>query len=152
MPLTDKMPTASKAIAGFFMVILAWFASQMYRPLMPEGTDFGWFNEVNMAIGLLTGWIVIGSRMGRGISDGISAGLTGVAAFVFWALFIQSFNEMLRLALESRYRGPVEAIVALFEIGIDFGSHLAHRPLIILLVVGGILIGFFCELIARRWA
>ena len=150
MPTTDHMPTASKGFAALGLAIIAWYGSEMFRPLMPDGTDFGWFNEVNVALGLLAGWFVIGSRLGRGLSDGISAGLTGVAALVFWVLLFQSFNEMLRLALERRYQGPVEGLVAVFEIAVDYGSRLAHVPLAILLIGGGIVLGCLCEWVARR--
>lgn len=150
MPLTDRMPTAGKAAAALMMAVLGWYASEMVRPLMPEGTDFGWFNEVNVALGIACGWVVIGPRLGYGIADGIGAGLTGVGALVFWALFLQSFNEMLRLALENRYDGPVEGVVAIFEIAVEYGTDVLYMPLIGLLVVGGVVIGILSELVARR--
>ena len=152
MPLTDRMPTAARGVAALMMAVLAWYASEMFRPLMPEGTNFGWFNEVNVALGLLCGWIVTGPRLGRGYSEGLSAGLTGVAAMVVWALFLQSFNEMLRLALERRYDGPVEGLVAIFEIGIDYGATMIHVPLIVLLVGGAIVIGLVSEWVSHRWS
>lgn len=151
MPVTDSMPTTGRGVAAILMAILAWYASEMFRPLMPEGTGFGWFNEVNVALGLLSGWIVIGSRLNYGYSTALGAGLTGVGAMVFWAVFLQSFNEMLRLALEKRYDGPVEGIIAIFEIGIDYLFTMWHIPLIVLLVVGGIVIGLVSEWVARRW-
>ncbi len=151
MPVTDSMPTTGKAVAAILMAILAWYASEMFRPLMPEGTGFGWFNWVNVALGVLSGWIVIGSRLNHGFSQSIGAGLTGVGAMVFWAVFLQSLNEMLRGALEKRYSGPVEGIVAIFEIAIDYLVTMWHMPLIVLLVVGGMVIGLVSELVARRW-
>lgn len=151
MPVTDRMPTTGKGVAAILMAILAWYASEMFRPLMPDGTGFGWFNEVNVALGVLSGWIVIGSRLNYGYNNAIGAGLTGVGALVFWAVFLQSFNEMLRLALENRYDGPVEGVVSIFEIGIDYLFTMWHMPLIVLLVVGGIVIGLVSELAARRW-
>lgn len=151
MPVTDSMPTTGRGVAAILMAILAWYASEMFRPLMPEGTGFGWFNEVNVALGLLSGWIVIGSRLNYGYSNALGAGLTGVGAMVFWAVFLQSFNEMLRLALEKRYDGPVEGIIAIFEIGIEYLFTMWHIPLIVLLVVGGMVIGLVSEWAARRW-
>ena len=134
MPQTDRMPTASKAFAAAFMGVLGWYAAELYRPLMPEGTDFGWFNEATVATAVVCGWVVIGSRMGRGISDGISAGLTGVFAFVCWSLFLQSGNEMLRLSLENRFVGPNEAIKAMFEIALDYGIKNTHKHLSVMMV------------------
>ncbi|MCR9148221.1 MAG: TrgA family protein [Rhodobacteraceae bacterium] len=151
MPITDRMPTAAKAAVAVMMAVLAWVASEMFRPLMPEGTDFGLFNEVNVALGLVCGWLVIGTRLGYGIADAIGAGLTGVGAMVCWALFLQSFNEMLRLALDRRYDGPVEGIMAIFTIAVDYGAVMIDTPLIVLLVAGGIVIGLLGELVARRW-
>ncbi|MEM6577981.1 MAG: TrgA family protein [Pseudomonadota bacterium] len=152
MPLTDNMPTTGKGVAAILLAIVAWFASEMYRPLMPEGTDFGWFNEVNVVLAILSGWIVIGTRLNRSYSDAIGAGLTGVAALVFWAVMLQAFNEMLRLALERRYDGPVEALVAVFELALDYAVNLLHAPLLILLIGGGIVIGIICEFTARRFS
>lgn len=152
MPLTDHMPTTGKAVAALGLAVIAWYASEMIRPLMPEGTSFGWFNEFNVFLALIVGWVVIGTRLNRGYMDGISAGLTGVVALVFWALFFQSLNEMLRLALENRYSGPVEGIVSIFEIAFDFGSKIVYMPLIVWLVVGGAVLGLICEWVAKRWS
>lgn len=152
MPLTDHMPTTGKAVAAIGLAAIAWYASEMIRPLMPEGTDFGWFNEFNVFLGLLVGWVVIGTRLNRGYLDGISAGLTGVVALIFWALFFQSLNEMLRLALESRYSGPVQGLVAVFEIAVDYGTQILHGPLAILLFGGGAALGLVSEWIAKRWS
>lgn len=151
MPKTDRMPTAGKGVAAVLMAALAWYASDMYRTLMPESTNFGWFNEVNVVIGLVSGWFVIGSRLRRGYSDAIGTGLTGVAALIFWAILIQSCNEMLKLALNRRYEGPVEAIIAVLQIGVEYAQTMLHMPLIAVLVGGGIAIGFVAEAVAQRW-
>lgn len=152
MPVTDKMPTAAKMAAAIVLGAVAWYASDLIRPLMPEGTDFGWFNYVNLALGLACGWFVIGTRVGRSYLESFSAGLTGMAALIFWALFLQSFNEMLKLALQNRYQGPVEGLVAIFEIGVDFGSKLLDVNLIGTLLIGGIIAGVVAEWASRRWS
>lgn len=152
MPVTDRMPTAAKLAAAAILGGIAWYASDLVRPLMPEGTDFGSFNYVNLALGIACGWFVVGTRVGRSYLESFSAGLTGMAALVFWALFLQSFNEMLKLALQNRYEGPVEGIVAIFEIAIDFGTNLLDANLIITLFVGGIVTGVVAEWASRRWS
>lgn len=152
MPVTDTMPTAAKIVAALLLACVAWYASEVFRPLMPEGTDFGWFNYVNLVLGLLCGWFVVGTRVGRGYMEGFSAGLTGIGALVFWALFLQSLNEMLKLALQRRYEGPIEGIVAIFEIAVDYGMRMLNVELIAVLLIGGLVTGLAAEWASRRWS
>ncbi|SRR6056297_319855 len=152
MPVTDNMPTAARGVSALLMAGLAWIASDMIRPLMPEGTDFGIFNYVNVALALVLGWRVTGRRLGIGWGTGVSAGLSGVAALVFWAVFAQSLYKMLEMALDRRLKGVMDALKTMFEIGADFALILLHGPLIGVLVAGGVMIGVIGEWIARRWS
>ena len=152
MPVTDRMPTAAKLAAAFVLAGVAFYASEVFRPLMPPHTDFGYFNIVNVVLGLLCGWFVTGRRVGRGYIESFSAGLTGMAALVFWAVFAQSFNEMLDKALQNRYGGPVEGLIAIFEIAIDFGQYMLDAKFIGVLLGGAILSGIAAEWASRRWS
>lgn len=152
MPKTDRMPTAAKLVAAIGLGALGWIASDVFRPLMPPETNFGIFNEFNVVLGLLCGWFVTGSRLGRGYAEGFSAGLTGVGALVFWALFLQSFNEMLRRALDNRYDGPVEGLTAVMELGVEYGTYMLDGTLIGLLVTGAVLVGLIGEWTSHRWS
>ena len=152
MPVTDNMPTGAKLAASFCLAGVGWYASQVFRPLMPPETDFGYFDIVNVVLGILAGWFVVGKRVGRSYLESFSAGLTGVVALVAWGLFLQSFNEMLKLALQRRYEGPVEGIIAIFEIGVDHGQVLFDTKLIIVLLIGGIITGVAAEWASRRWS
>lgn len=150
MPLTDRMPTAAKLVTALGLAAVGWLASEAVRPLLPEQTQFGWFNEVNVALGLVCGWVVTGSRMGHGISNAIGAGLTGGGALVFWGLLGQSVYRMLENSLARKYDGPMEGIVAVFEIGVDFGRYLADARVLGIVVIGGIVTGLAGEALARR--
>lgn len=152
MPVTDKMPTTAKLVAAAGLGIVGWVASDMIRPLMPPDTSFGWFNQVNLVLGLLCGWVVTGKRVGFGWAEGFSAGLTGMGALVAWGLFAQSFYEMLMRSLARRYDGPMEGLTAMFELGVEYGSVLLNGPLIGFLCLGGILTGLVAEAVARRWS
>ena len=77
------MPNGARLIAALSMALLALVASALIMPLMPEGTDFGYFTYVNMAIGVLTGWILMGRRAGGGLVPAINNGITGMAVMVF---------------------------------------------------------------------
>lgn len=151
MPLTDRMPTAARLVSAICLGALGWIASEMIRPLMPPETAFGWFNWVNVGLGALCGWFVLGPRSGHGYNEAIGAGLTGLGALVFWAFFAQSFWKMIDMSLDRRYDGPVEALIGIFENAMDYGQYLIDVPLIATLIVGGILSGFIAEYVARRW-
>lgn len=152
MPHTDNMPTAARAMAALMMAVLGWFASEMIRPLMPEATNFGVFNYVNVALGLIVGWRITGKNLGRGWSNGISAGLTGVACLVVLGLFVQSLNKMLGLALDGRFGGLMEGINGMFLVATEYGSVLLDGPLIGFLVAGGLVIGVIGEWVSHRWS
>lgn len=152
MPVTDTMPTTAKLVAAAGLGLVGWVASDMIRPLMPADTSFGWFNYVNLVLGLLCGWVVTGKRVGFGWTEGVSAGLTGMGALVAWGLFAQSFYEMLMRSLDRRYDGPVEGLTAMFELAVEFGSVLLNGPLIIFLCLGGLLTGLLAEWVTRRWS
>ena len=118
---------------------------------MPEGYDFGYFLYVNMAIGAVTGWIVMGKRAGRGTTAAINNGLTGVVCMVFWGLFVQGCYEMFDLAMDNRYDGPFEAVGAIFVIGLDYAGVMLVPNIIGTLLVGGVLAGLFTEYAWRTW-
>ncbi len=145
------MPDASKLMAAVCLAILAFIVSGQIMPLMPESTDFGYFTWVNMAIGALVGWFVMGRRAGRGITSAVNNGLTGVASMVFWGIFVQAANEMVRLAMRNRYDNAFEALIAIFEIGAEYGLILIDFTVIATLIVGAVLSGLATEYAWRTW-
>lgn len=151
MLTATRMPTAAKLFAALGLAAVGWFASEAIRPLLPPQTDFGWFNQVNMALGLICGWRVTGNRVGAGFAEAVSAGLTGAAALVFWGLFAQSLNTMLANALDKRYDGPFEGLLSIFTIGVEYGAYLLDGIVIGIIVIGGVLTGVFANWIANRY-
>ncbi len=152
MPATRTLPTAARLVAALSLGALGWFASDLVRPLMPEGTAFGWFNYVNAILGLLCGWLVIGSRAGRGMTEALANGLTGVLAMIIWGFFLQSFNLMLKQSMENRFDGPIEAIVGIFSNALDYAQYLIDPMLIGVLLIGGMICGVLAEAASRRWS
>lgn len=145
------MPTAAKLVAGLCLAALGYLVSDQIRLLLPANTDFGAFNYVNAAIGLLCGWLVIGSRAGRGTAAAIGNGFTGTMAMVVWGLFVQACNEMVAESLKRRYDTVVEAIASVFEHMIEFGQTMLVPEVILTLLVGGIATGLVAEFAAGRW-
>lgn len=143
--------TAARLVAAIFLAITGWLASQLIMPLMPEATDFGIFEYVNAGLGAAVGWIVIGSRVGRGMSNAIGVGITSAVVLVFWGLFVQSAREMVALANKRRYDGPIEATVGVFEIGIEYLAVMATPAVLGALLLGGIVSAILAERAARVW-
>lgn len=146
------MPTGARLMAAISLAVLAFVLSGMVVPLMPESTDFGYFLPLNVLLGLVVGWRVMGKRAGRGVVAAINNGLAGVFVLMLWAIFLQAANEMVRLALRNRYDDPFEAIVAVFQIGAEFGVMIATLPIGVALVVGAVIAGLLTEFAFNRWS
>jgi len=152
MPVTDTMPTFGKLVAAIGLGALGWIGSELFRPLMDAATNFGWFNYVNAGLGLICGWRVAGRRLGFGYATGISAGLTGTAALVFWAVVVQAFNEMMRLVLDGRLTGLMTGLTEMVELAAEYALLLLDGTLIGVLLAGGFLTGAIAEAAQRRWS
>ena len=145
------MPTGARLTAAICLALLAFIISGQVMPLMPEGTDFGYFTPLNMGLGLVVGWVVMGKRAGRGTVPAINNGIGGVAVMLFWALFIQGGYEMFDLAMRNRYDGPFEALGAIFVIGFDYATVIFVPNIIITVLVGAVASGLITESASRRW-
>ncbi|MFD3189744.1 TrgA family protein [Sedimentitalea sp. HM32M-2] len=145
------MPNAARLVAAITLALLAFILSGLIMPLMPEGTGFGYFTHINMLLGVVVGWIVVGKRAGRGWTAAVNNGLTGIVALVFWGLFVQGAYEMMRQAMRNRFDGPFEAVLAIFEIGAKYALTLLAPSLIAAALIGGVLSGLATEYAWRRW-
>ena len=145
------MPTAAKLVAAVCLAALAFFTGETIKTLMPASTDFGMFTFVNIALGLVVGWLIMGPRAGRGMSAAISNGVTGTVALVFWALFVQAANEMVARSMARKYDTVMEALAGIFELIVEYGTILLDVRIILMLLCGGILTGIFAEIASARW-
>jgi cation transport ATPase len=145
------MPDAARLVSALFLALIAFIVSGQIMPLMPEGTDFGYFTWINVALGLICGWVVMGKRAGRGVTAAINNGVTGVVSLVFWALFVQGAYEMFRLAMRNRYGGPFEALAAIFTIAVEYGLILLAPSILFTLLIGGVLAGFAADYAKKKW-
>lgn len=145
------MPNAARLVAAACLALLAFVLSGQVMALMPAGTGFGYFTWVNILLGVLVGWIVMGKRAGRGLTPAINNGLTGAVALLFWALFIYGGYEMMRQALRNRFESPFDAVLAIFRNGVDYGMILLEPHVIATIAIGGVLAGLATEHAWRRW-
>ncbi|SDJ20524.1 TrgA family protein [Lutimaribacter saemankumensis] len=143
--------TAARVVAALFLALTGWLASDVVMAQMEELQNFGNFPYVNTALGAAVGWVVIGSRTGRGMSNAIGIGITAGVTLAFWGLFLQSAREMFKMANRRIYDGPFEALVGMFNIGIDYITEVMTVEVMSVLLIGGIVTGILAESASRRW-
>lgn len=145
------MPTASRLVAALCLLVVAFLVSSMVINNGEEGKDYGYFTYVNIALGVVCGWVIMGKRAGRGWTAGVNNGLTGVAALVFWGLFVQGTYEMFSQAMRHRFGGPFEALLAIFKLGVEYGEQLIVPEILWTLAIGAVISGVLTEIAFRRW-
>ncbi|MCB2094788.1 MAG: TrgA family protein [Rhodobacteraceae bacterium] len=145
------MPTAAKLFAAFAFAVLAFFAAEIFKPYMEEGTQFGYFSVVSALIGLVCGWRIMGPDAGRGNWMAVGSGIKTAVCTVGLALIVFSIEEMLVLAFRPAYDGPMEAVVGAVGLGVDFLLRMIEWDFLAVIVIGGALAGLLSEWAARRW-
>ena len=145
------MPTAARLMGAICLAIVGLVISTMVIPLMPDTTDFGNFIPINMGLGLLAGWFVMGPRAGRGTTAAINNGLTGVFVLILWGIAFQAVYEMVRLAMRNRYDNAFEALTAIFQIGAEYAWIICTTPIGIAFVISAVLSGLLTEFVGNRW-
>ena len=146
------MPTASKFVAALAFALLGFIAAQTFVKYMPEGTPLGYFREMTAAIGLITGWLVMGKLTRKGYREAINSGLMTALILVFWALLAFSLYFMLKKSMRMMYDGPMEAVLGAFQLMFDYGKMLLVPDMLGVMVVGGIVAGLVTEWAGKRWS
>jgi hypothetical protein len=147
------MPTAARLFAAFGFGLMAFFASEIFKPLMPEGAQLGLLTPVNSAIGALAGWMVMGRLAGRGYYSAAGAGVRTSAVALFYALAGWSIYEMIVRSTRLAYDGPMEALKEMTALGADYFMLMLSDPQMpIVLIGGGVLAAFLSEWAAERFA
>ena len=132
------MPTAARLVAAILFGALAYYVSELVRPIFADERPLPNLALINTGFGILLGWTTAGSRVGGGLRGAIGAGLTTSIALFFLCLFANSFAEMIRRSLRKQYDTPIEAIIAVFELAIDFGQRVLTPEIIGTSLLGGI--------------
>ncbi|MEX0284881.1 MAG: TrgA family protein [Paracoccaceae bacterium] len=145
------MPTGARLFCAVSLAVLAFIVSGQVIPQIPERTDFGNMTPINIVVGLAVGWFIMGPRTGRGYVAGITNGLTGMLSMVILSLSIFGAEEMFSRAMDRRYDGPFEAILAIFELALRYSGVLMVTNILLTLFIGGIVAGLVGEMAAKRF-
>lgn len=146
------MPTAARLFAALAFAGVAFFASEFFKFLLPEGSPVGMLTLVNTLIGALSGWMVMGRLAGNGYYAAAGYGLRTMFVTVFYVLLAWALYEMIKKSLRKAYDGPVEALEAMMSIISEYVVLGALDPQVSVTVVfGGILAALLSEWASTRW-
>jgi hypothetical protein len=145
------MPTAAKLVASVLFAMLSFFVADLYRQGITDGTRTAYLLPGCAAIGLICGWRVMGRLVGKGMSDAIGSGIRTALTIVFFALLLFSIYEMVVTSTKGLYDGPLQAVLAIFDIMLKYGRGMVTPELLGAVLVGGALAGMATEWADRRW-
>ena len=146
------MPTAGKLIGAICFAALAYFITDLIKPLLSEGTQVGWFSPINGLIGLAMGWTIMGKGAGHTYRQAFGYGLTTFAATVFWGLVVWAGYEMLRRSTRLLYDGAVDALQDMALLALEYAQLIAVREVVLPAIIGAIFCAWLTEFFARRWS
>ena len=146
------MPTAAKLVAAVAFALLGVISALVYIPGLPEGAQIGWLREGSAVIGLLCGWFVMGRLTGRRYAESMSTGVRTSVTVVFWVLLVFSIYVMVQRSTKMLYDGPMEAVLAVFDLMLGYGRLMLTKELIGTVLLGGLFGGAVSEFAGRRWS
>jgi hypothetical protein len=145
------MPTAAKLVSAALFAALGFFVADLYAQGITTGERTTWLHEVAAAVSLICGWRVMGVLVGKGNSAAIGSGIRTSLTAVFFTLLGFAIYEMVLTSTKGRYDGPMDAVLAVFEIIVELGQGLLTPEIIGTLLIGGALGGIAAEATSRRW-
>lgn len=145
------MPTAGKLASALIFGALAYALALTAQKggELPHVTQY-FFISCTL-IGGICGWRVMGRRAEGPAREAPGAGVLTAVMMVIVSILFFATREMLQRSLNKIYRGPVEAVLGVFDIASEYARMLAEPGFLALLAVGGIVGGFAAGLVGRRW-
>lgn len=146
------MPTASKLAAAVLFAALALLGAEIFRPLLPEGTQTGWLLPGSAAIGFICGWRISGRLAGKGYSAAMNTGVRTSVTVLFWATLAFSIYTMIYRSTKMLYDDAGEAVLAVFDLMLGYGKLMVDGQFIAVVLLGGLVCGALTEYVGRRWS
>ena len=151
--MPTPMPTGARATGAVVFLVVGWLLANVYVANMPYEKSVGSFRELTALIGLLVGWLFMGSSVGKTYLDAAGSGLKTVFVLSFWAILMFSIWEMLKISTKKMvYDGPMDAVVDVFAIMLDRFWPLLSVGCVSVFFIGGAIGGVITEAASRRWS
>ena len=145
------MPTAAKLIAALVLAIFGYFVADNIKPLLPEGTPTNWLYQVSMFVPIICGWRIMGRLVGKGYRLSFNAALYATVASAFFVVLTFAIAEMLKRSTRLQYDGPMEAVVNMFGILVEYSLLLINPGPAMYLAICAIILGPLAEFGHRKW-
>ncbi len=147
MTTTAKMPTAAKLVAATIFAATGYFAAELIRPTLPEGQPLAWLLRVCVLVPMLIGWRVMGKLVGKNYGVSMNSGFYGIVLSTVSVTFVFAVSLMIKKSRRLQYDGPMEALVDVFALMLEYGLLLLNPFVLVTLILGGFVGG-----IAAEWA
>ncbi|MEM9581970.1 MAG: TrgA family protein [Pseudomonadota bacterium] len=145
------MPTAARMITAIIFAILAYYTSNVAKTLLPEGTPTAVFTPWAMGVSAVCAWQVFGRLIGRGYVSSINTGVYAIGVAMFFVTTLFSITEMIKRSMRMQYDGPMDAVVNMFGIAVEYSTMFLDPRIGGTLLVGGILSGIIGEWAENKW-
>ncbi|MEP5759663.1 MAG: TrgA family protein [Litoreibacter sp.] len=146
------MPTAAKLVAAIILSLTGYLTTIAIRDFLPEEQPDNFLIPVSVIVPIFCAWLTLGRMVGGTYRNAINAGVYGVFVSIFYVVSTFAIAEMLKRSMKLRYDGPMEAVVSMFGIAVDYGAILLNPPVAMVLVGGAVVSGIATEWTDRRWA
>lgn len=150
-----SMPTAGKLVAAILFFAVGWQAATYTLLTFPPGTPATYFAFTIGVIGAWQGWMVSGSRAGKGIGVSFGNGIRCAIQIAFFGILLFALRTMFMRSANLRYDSPGEALTATLELFLEYLMQTLQMPYAIMiwttLIVGGALCGLVTEAAGRLW-
>lgn len=145
------MPTAAKLVAALWFAAMGWLGANAHIPALGETPHVGLFREISAVIGMICGWRILGLSARGSYADAIGTGLKTSVIMAFFVLLVFSGYQMVHISMKGRYDGPLDAMLGVFELGMENAVKMATVGVLGVLILGGVLGGLLTEAARRRW-
>lgn len=146
------MPTAAKLVAAVIFAITGYLTGEAVRDYLPDSVVARQLTLWSIVIPMVCGWRVVGKYIPRGgLTAAINTGVYAMCVAIFFTLTAFAFAEMIGRSMNQRYSGPVDAVVNMFGVALEFGAYLLHPGPIALMVGGAVISGVLGLWAHRKW-
>ncbi|WP_298256567.1 TrgA family protein [uncultured Litoreibacter sp.] len=145
------MPTSAKLVAAFVFAVTGYLVAEMLRATMPEGQPLNWLVQVCVFVPMVVGWRIMGKLVGKNYGVSMNSGFYAIVVSTVSVLLVFSISLMITKSRRLQYDGPMDALVDVFALMLDYALLLLNPYILVTIVVGGFIGGLASEWAHRKF-